>query len=121
MITYVYVLQSIQKTYIYVGLTHNVQERYKRHQNGREKTTRSYKPFNIILIEEYATRQEARIREKYLKSGCGKEWIKTTFAGVVKLADLPAGRQARMVTNYDHIRLCITKYSENLYICRINT
>ena|SRR3989338_7800586 len=87
MITYVYVLQSIQKTYIYVGLTHNVQERYKRHQNGREKTTRSYKPFNIILIEEYATRQEARIREKYLKSGCGKEWIKTTFAGVVKLAD----------------------------------
>ncbi len=87
MTTYVYALQSIQKTYIYVGLTQNVQERFKRHQNGREKTTRSYRPFRIIFTEEYATREEARIREKYLKSGYGKEWIKARRAGVVELAD----------------------------------
>jgi len=57
-------------------LTNNLVRRVKQHQEGKEKTTNPYRPFEIILVEEYKTRKEAREREKYLKSGAGKEWIK---------------------------------------------
>ena len=76
---YVYVLRSLERKYIYVGLTNNIQRRIKEHQVGKERTTRSYRPFELILTEEYANRKEARVREKYLKSGCGKEWIKKEY------------------------------------------
>ena len=70
---YTYVLNSIKRKYIYVGLTNNIERRFKQHQKGKEKTTAPYRPFQIILIEKYQTRLEARNREKYLKSGIGKE------------------------------------------------
>jgi putative endonuclease len=73
----VYALRSCYKKYIYVGQNSNFVERLKRHNNGQEKTTRFYKPFEVILTESYKTRIEARQREKYLKSGCGKEWLKS--------------------------------------------
>ncbi|PIR87313.1 MAG: endonuclease [Candidatus Harrisonbacteria bacterium CG10_big_fil_rev_8_21_14_0_10_49_15] len=74
---YVYALSSLSRKYIYVGLTNNHTRRINEHQTGRERTTASYRPFQLILIEEYKTRQEARKREKYLKSGIGKEFLKT--------------------------------------------
>jgi len=76
---YIYVIKSLARKYIYVGLTNNVENRISQHQEGREQTTRPYRPYLLILTEKYPTRMEARKREKYLKSGCGKEWIKRTF------------------------------------------
>jgi putative endonuclease len=57
-------------------LTNNAERRFEQHQKGKEKTTAPYRPFEVILTEKYSTRPEAREREKYLKSGIGKEWIK---------------------------------------------
>ena len=76
---FVYILSSRKRKYIYVGLTSNLNERIKRHNAGHEKTTSPYSPFEIILTEKYFTRPEARKREKQLKSGYGKEWLKTEF------------------------------------------
>jgi putative endonuclease len=39
----------------------------------REKTTRAYAPFELIYSEKFETRMAARQKEKYLKSGIGKE------------------------------------------------
>jgi putative endonuclease len=72
----IYAIKSVVKNYIYVGLTENLNIRLKRHNSGYEKTTRSYRPFVLIYSEECETRPEARIREKYLKSGSGKEFLK---------------------------------------------
>ena len=72
----IYVISSEIKKYIYVGLTNDFKRRFNQHQEGRNKTTRIYRPFKLILKEEFQTRLEARDREKYLKSGSGKEWIK---------------------------------------------
>ncbi len=72
----VYVLKSLNRNYIYVGLTNNLERRIKEHQEGKSYTTRAYNPFNLIITEEFESRLEARNREKYLKSGSGKEWIK---------------------------------------------
>jgi putative endonuclease len=74
---FVYAISSELKNYIYVGLTDNVDRRVSQHNAGYEKTTKPYKPFKLILVESFQTRMEARIREKYLKSGVGKEYLKS--------------------------------------------
>ena len=73
---YVYEISSLGKKYIYVGITSNLSARLKRHNSGHERTTRPYRPFKLILHEGYLTRQEAREREKFLKSGVGKEYLR---------------------------------------------
>ena len=70
---FVYAISSINRNYIYVGLTSNFDERLKRHNGLREKTTKPYAPFQLLYLEKVKTRVEARNREKYWKSGIGKE------------------------------------------------
>ncbi|HLB51236.1 MAG TPA: GIY-YIG nuclease family protein [Patescibacteria group bacterium] len=74
---YVYAIKSISRNYIYVGLTNNPDRRINQHSEGRERTKRAYAPFTIVIIENHPTRIEARKREKYLKSGTGKEYLKS--------------------------------------------
>ncbi|MFS4466658.1 GIY-YIG nuclease family protein [Maribacter sp. 2210JD10-5] len=57
-------------------MTKNLTNRIIRHNSGSEKTTRYYAPFKLIYKEECADRKSARIREKYWKSGCGKEQLR---------------------------------------------
>jgi len=73
----VYAIKSQSRNYIYVGMTQNLEKRLKRHNMGYERTTKPYLPFVIIHQESFATRAEARKREKYLKSGIGKEFLKS--------------------------------------------
>jgi putative endonuclease len=72
----VYVLKSRAKNYLYVGLTNNIARRFKEHNQGYSKITKPYRPLDLVYSEKCGDRLEARKREKYLKSGCGKEWIK---------------------------------------------
>ncbi|MES2836230.1 MAG: GIY-YIG nuclease family protein [Bacteroidota bacterium] len=72
----VYAISSEEKNYIYVGLTSNIDERIKRHNLGYEKTTKPYRPFLLIFMEKCENRVEARKREKYWKSGIGKELLR---------------------------------------------
>lgn len=62
--------------YIYVGMTEDLDRRIAEHNSGKNKTTKPYKPFKLIYSEEFQTRMEARIKEKNLKSGSGKEFLK---------------------------------------------
>ena len=73
---FVYVLKSKERSYLYVGLTNNIEKRFKQHQSGQNKTTKPYRPFDLVILENFEKRIQAREREKYLKSGSGKEWIK---------------------------------------------
>ncbi|MBP6855247.1 MAG: GIY-YIG nuclease family protein [Candidatus Pacebacteria bacterium] len=74
---YVYALKSLNRNYIYVGLTNDLNRRFNQHNSGHEKTTRSYAPFVLLYSEYHKTRAGARIREKYFKSGSGKEFLKS--------------------------------------------
>ena len=73
---YVYAISSLKHNYIYVGLTQDVTKRVQRHNDGRERTTKFYRPFELIYSEVCETRVEARLKEKYWKSGIGKENLK---------------------------------------------
>ena len=57
-------------------MTNNLDRRIKEHNMGQNRSTKAYKPFELILKEEFPTKDEARQREKYLKSGIGKEFLK---------------------------------------------
>ncbi len=57
-------------------MTDNLERRFIEHNNGKEKTTKPYAPFNLIFSETKPTRPEARTREKYWKSGTGKRKLK---------------------------------------------
>ena len=74
---YVYAINSLTRNYIYVGISSDPDRRFDEHNRGKERTTRPYRPFKRILLEQYESRIEARKREKYLKSGAGKEFLKT--------------------------------------------
>ena len=76
---YVYAISSINRKYIYVGLTSDIGGRFRYHNSGYSKTTKPYKPFKIIYTKLFNTRGDARIHEKYLKSGCGNEFLKSQF------------------------------------------
>ncbi|MHB9139692.1 MAG: GIY-YIG nuclease family protein, partial [Victivallaceae bacterium] len=58
---------------IYVGLTANLKQRLNYHNSGRVNSTKGYRPWHLFYTEKFKTRIEARIREKQLKSGYGKE------------------------------------------------
>ena len=73
---YVYAIRSEKRKYIYVGISKNTARRISEHNNGRERTTKPYLPFETILIEKFSSREMARTREKYLKSGIGKDFLK---------------------------------------------
>ena len=73
----VYALKSTSRNYIYVGMTSNLERRVNEHNIGRNKTTRPYKPFVLLYSELQEDRISARKREKYLKSGVGKEFLRS--------------------------------------------
>jgi len=73
----VYALKSIERNYIYVGLTNNLERRVSEHNKGYNKTTKPYKPLVLIYSKIFDTRPEARVHEKYLKTSTGKRYLKS--------------------------------------------
>ena len=55
--------------------------RLARHDLGTTHYTKQGTGWKVIHTEEYPTRSEAMRREKWLKSGIGREWLKTNIAG----------------------------------------
>ncbi len=71
----VYVLRSQKNGYRYIGYTDNLERRLFEHNSGLTKSIRYQIPFVVEYTEEYQTRLEAVAREKFLKSGKGREWL----------------------------------------------
>ncbi|MBI3189812.1 MAG: GIY-YIG nuclease family protein [Ignavibacteriales bacterium] len=77
---YIYVIVSAEGLR-YIGQTTNVERRLLEHNAGLSHYTKQGTGWRIIYIEEYPTRSEAMKREKWLKSGVGREWLKANVAG----------------------------------------
>jgi len=73
----IYALKSLIDDRIYVGFTTDVEKRLKEHNSGKTKSTKGYRPWFLLFTEELTgTFDDARKREKYYKSGIGKEKLK---------------------------------------------
>ncbi|OGM29665.1 excinuclease ABC subunit C [Candidatus Woesebacteria bacterium RIFCSPHIGHO2_01_FULL_41_10] len=77
MFFYTYVLQSKKDGYLYIGWTNNLRKRFDDHNLGNVEATKSRVPFEIIYYEACKSKQNAIAREKQLKSGYGRRYLKT--------------------------------------------
>jgi putative endonuclease len=72
----VYAIVSKKDRQIYVGFTANIERRVKEHNSGNTFSTKAFRPWQLLYTETASDRIEARKKEKYLKSGVGKEFLK---------------------------------------------
>ena len=73
---YVYILESQKDKYWYTGYTSNLRKRFLEHQNGYTRSTKKHRPWKLIYYEAGLSETDAVAREKYLKSGMGKRYIR---------------------------------------------
>ncbi|OIP57244.1 MAG: excinuclease ABC subunit C [Candidatus Levybacteria bacterium CG_4_10_14_0_2_um_filter_36_16] len=73
---YVYILKSEKDKSLYTGYTKDLKKRYKEHNNGLSKATKSRRPYQLIFYEAFVNMKDAKKREEYLKSGWGLRSIK---------------------------------------------
>ena len=73
----VYALRSGKDGRIYVGFSENLERRLREHNSGQVTSTKAYLPWSIFYTMEVDTRLKAREQEKKLKSGFGKEFLKS--------------------------------------------
>jgi putative endonuclease len=73
---YVYVLQSESTARLYTGFAADPVQRIGQHNASLTKSTKNRGPWKLVYQEEYATRGEAMRREKFLKSGQGRQQLK---------------------------------------------
>ena len=62
----------------YVGYTSDLVLRMREHNLGeryKNAFTKKFRPWELIYFEEFETKQEAMQREKWYKSGVGREFI----------------------------------------------
>ena len=83
----VYVLRSLSTGRHYVGHCANVVQGVGQHNHGISKSTKNRGPWELVYSEDYATRSEAVRRERFFKSGRGREDLKKILG--LKLAGTP--------------------------------
>ncbi len=75
----VYILQSEANGKTYIGQTSDLKRRLLQHNDPDFRLTlytkRNPGPWKLIHSEEYSTRTESMRRERWLKSGQGREWV----------------------------------------------
>lgn len=73
---FVYVIECEDGSF-YKGFTTDLQKRYEQHCNGTGADwTKTHKPKQLYYWEIHYSEESALQREKYLKSGVGREWFK---------------------------------------------
>ena len=77
---FVYVLRSRKNSRLYTGFTTDLNKRLAEHNAGHTKSVRYVRPLDLLYYESYASRLDAYRRERYLKSGVGREELKGILA-----------------------------------------
>ena len=75
-----YVLYSATYNKIYIGYTSDLIDRFYSHNEfGTKGYTFKFRPWEVIHVEFFETKQEAMKREKELKSSKGRDFIRNTI------------------------------------------
>jgi putative endonuclease len=76
---YVYTLLSLKDLKLYTGFSVDLQKRLVEHLKGLVSSTRIRKPFLLIHYEYFIDKQDAKSRERFLKSGFGRKQLKKSL------------------------------------------
>jgi len=81
---YTYVLRSEKDGELYTGSTHNLKQHVAAHNNGLVTSTRHRRPLKLIYFEACQSEEAARRRERYLKTGMGKRYLRNRLMDPVR-------------------------------------
>ena len=73
---YVYALRNTENRRLYTGFTSDLRKRLKEHKERRSSYTKHRGPYELIYYEACLSSNDAQMREKYLKTGMGKRYLK---------------------------------------------
>ncbi len=72
---YVYILFSLKFRRTYAGQTKERDERLSEHNAGKVRSTKAYRPWEMIHTDECRTREEALKLESWYKTETGRKSI----------------------------------------------
>ncbi len=84
----VYILLSRKDGNFYVGYTTDLPRRLDEHNQGRNTSTASRRPFTLIHCEFYLTQADAERRETYLKTAKGRRTLRLMLADTLAASPL---------------------------------
>ena len=74
---YVYILENQNDKSWYIGYSFNLKQRVRSHQEKQGGQTTSRKEnWKLIYYEGYLSKLDAQGRERFLKSGSGRKYLK---------------------------------------------
>jgi len=76
MIYYTYILKSTISNRYYYGHSATPQQRLKSHNQGKVRSTKGYRPWDLFYTEEFQTKSEAAKRELFFKSIDGYNFLR---------------------------------------------
>jgi putative endonuclease len=80
---FVYVLRSISTGRHYIGITSDVEKRLREHNTKTGRWTSRFQPWELLAREEFASRAEAGVRERFLKSRAGMSERRRLFEQLI--------------------------------------
>ena len=78
---FTYVLRCENKETLYTGTTNDLNRRIKEHNLGLVFYTKNKLPVRLIYFEACLNKDDAYRRERYLKTGMGKRYLKNRLRG----------------------------------------
>jgi putative endonuclease len=81
---YVYLLRSVADGGFYIGYSTDLKRRLSEHKKGASFATKHRGPWKLIYYEAYVDREDAEEREKYLKSGSGRRFLRAQLRHYLK-------------------------------------
>ena len=73
---YTYVLKSSKDEKLYIGFSENLKNRLTEHNKGLVLATKNRLPLKLVYYEACLTKEKAIKREKELKAGFGRAYLK---------------------------------------------
>lgn len=74
---FAYILKSEKDNTYYYGSAKDLDIRLKNHNSGKVRYTKGHLPYKLHYFEEFKSRSEAMMREKFFKSIDGYNWLKS--------------------------------------------
>ena len=72
---YTYVLESLKDGNRYIGYSNNLRRRLEEHEKGLNFSTKFRLPFKLIYYEASLNQNDAKRRERYLKTSLGRTFL----------------------------------------------
>ena len=73
---YVYILLSLKDKKFYIGFTNDLKRRLKEHNSGKNTSTKSRLPLELLYYEAHLSKADAMRRERYFKTTKGKSTLR---------------------------------------------